>query len=332
MALDAAADAWVHAYIAEYVRDGGRDCCFKVKSPLGGPCRAKRPLARISSDAPTAGDAVDDRAVPLPAGRVLLLYEREIARACSERECARIAFERTDALECRHLHLTAADVDGCSADAGTSHSGVSLTHFLFSPVLPWGGRVAANLVTLDVEQNALGDRGVRELCAHVLPRTRGLRRLLLASNHIQPAGLAHLCTYLLAKAENGRALPQLATLGLTNNTFGTAASPQASPGEEGLPPSPSPAASLAKVLLLYRDTMRRIHLNHVGFDTRDVVTLLGTLFGSGDSATGDPVFPNLETIYLKQNASVDPLKVDESLGTAASSHEQRSFLAKYILL
>lgn len=331
MSLKDSPAARVAAHVAQYLEHPSREYYFKVKSPfqlLQREQGVKRQFSHISTDA--ALDVKEEDGIAARASETLCLYQREIARVCTEIVSAKQLLGQTAALECRHLRMAADDVASNEAETENAPRGVvSLTDFLFAPSMPWSARIAVQLVTLDLEQNLLGDVGVERLCAHVLPRTKCLQRLLLASNQIRQDGLAHLCAFLQRPLEgNEKALPHLATLGLTNNELcqSSAETPASQPFSVG--------KSLAQILLLYKRTARRLHLNHIGLKTQDVVDMLVELFADVEAMTtrDNDHFPRFETIYLKQNDAVRPNEVEACLGQLTTSDAHKCFLTKHILL
>lgn len=328
------AAACVKDHVAQYVHHPSREFYFKVKNPTKNLRRQqkglKRPFSRISTDTFCTAETKEVVTTAV-ARKTFRLYEEEIASACSENAAASEIFRRTAALECRHLHMDATDVFDPEHEISPSADQLTLAEFLLSPLLPWGGSVAVHLVTLDLEQNALGDLGVERLCAHVLPHTKSLQRLLLASNQIHGGGLAHLCAFLLRLSESGeRVLPHLATLGLTNNDLLDVSAEKKLELTASVPFSAG--KWLGEVLLLYRRTARRVHLNHVGFKTQDVVDLLVSLSLPDATATVSSVFPCFETIYLKQNDAIDIGELEECIGKLSPPDNYKSFLAKHVLL
>lgn len=224
-----------------------------------------------------------------------LLYGSSTASKGGNTSMAR-ALKSINGIELRHCGLRAQHIDA------PDKKSVTLARILLSASRFWTSQVmddsaaplCSSITTLDLESNSLGDDGVECLRESLLGSLPHLQRLLLASNRITTAGCVCLFRALAHRGPASVPLP-LETLGLTNNAVGCI--------------SGAGSDDVFHVLLKWmnmfvRDvapTLRRIHLNHAGLETREAVALIRALFQHTAVERDVCAF---DLVYLRENQLV----------------------------
>lgn len=242
--------------------------------------------------------------------------------------------------ELRNLELTADCIHSTVSTRTTDPRRPSVSCLLFSSEMPWRSPVVAlvpaacALTMLDLESNPLRDDGVQAICKHLLPHTPNLSRLHLASTAMTMTGLYTIVNTLCGGADGAPQAPlpcpRMSVLGLTNNPLEVA--------EEAVTGQLTAGALLVRFAAAFHRTLSRMHLNHAGVTTADAAALLSHIMHLPTAA-----FPQLDTIYLKQNSGVDHDQLTQCLAwstlhqptrdaTASALGGVNAFLTKHVLL